>query len=72
VIDLEADGTPGAAFGDLLHMARSGGAVRSQDEWRELARQGGFRLVTRRAIFSPYVHLTFERDADAANAKEAA
>ena len=60
VIDFEADGTPGAAFGDLMTLARSGGGVRSQDEWRELAAEAGFRLAAGRLIVSPFVHLSFE------------
>jgi hypothetical protein len=60
VIDLEADDTPAAAFGDLLNLARSGGAVRSPDQWRELGRRTGLRLAARRSITAPFVHLSFE------------
>src|SRR5262249_2420065 len=70
VIDLEADGTPGAAFGDLLNLARSGGGVRSLEQWRDLARRAGFRLTTRRPIVSPFVHLSFEHDPAGAKNEE--
>jgi hypothetical protein len=58
IIDFEANGTPAAAFGDLLHLARSGGAIRSRDEWEELARRAGVRIVRRRSIGPPHVHLS--------------
>ena len=61
IIDFEADGTPAAAFGDLLHLARSGGAVRSRTEWEQLARHSGLRIVARRSLAGPYIHLTLER-----------
>ena len=60
VVDLEADGTPAAAFGDLLNLARSGGGVRSPEQWRELGRRTGLRLAARRSITAPFVHLSFE------------
>jgi hypothetical protein len=62
IVDFEADGTPAAAFGDLLHLARSGGAVRTRDEWKELAARAGLRIAGRRSLVGPYVHLSMERD----------
>lgn len=58
IVDLEANGTPAAAFGDMLHLARSGGAVRSRDEWEELARRAGLRITRRRSIGPAHVHLS--------------
>jgi O-methyltransferase domain len=60
IIDFEADGSPAAAFGDLLHLARSGGAVHSRDEWDELARRAGLRIAGRRSVGGPYVHFSME------------
>ena len=60
VIDSESDGTPAAAFGDLLHLARSGGAIRSRDGWDELARRAGLRIARRRPVERPFVHLSME------------
>ena len=68
IIDFEDDGTPAAAFSDLLHLARSGGAVRSRDQWQELARRAGLRITRRRSVEGPYVHLSMELEAEAASA----
>jgi len=65
VIDSESDGTPAAAFGDLLHLARSGGAIRSRDEWGELARRAGLRIAARRSVERPFVHLSMELEQSA-------
>jgi hypothetical protein len=62
VIDFEADGTSAAAFSDLLHLARSGGAVRSRDDWHELAQRAGLRIARRRSVEGPYVCLSMERE----------
>jgi hypothetical protein len=69
IIDFEADGTPAAAFSDLLHLARSGGAVRSRDQWQELARLAGLRIVRRRSVEGPYVHLSLELEQEATAAQ---
>jgi hypothetical protein len=66
IIDFEADGTPAAAVSDLLHLARSGGAVRSRDQWHELARQAGLQIVRRRGVEGPYVHFSMEPASDPA------
>jgi hypothetical protein len=68
IVDFEADGTPAAAFGDLLHLARSGGAVRSRDEWGELARRAGLRIAGRRSLQGPFVHLSMELEQGATSA----
>jgi arminomycin 4-O-methyltransferase/SAM-dependent hydroxylase len=60
IIDFEADGTPAAAFGDLLQLARSGGAARSKVQWQQLAGRAGLRIVARRSLPGPYIHLTLE------------
>jgi demethylspheroidene O-methyltransferase len=60
IIDFEADATPAGAISDLLHFARSGGAVRSHDEWHELARQAGLRIAHRRKVEGPLVYLSLE------------
>jgi len=64
IVDFEDDGTPAAAFSDLLHLARSGGAVRSRDQWHELARGAGLRIARRRSVEGPYVHLSMEFEAE--------
>lgn len=63
VFDLELDGSQAAAFGDVLNLARSGGGVRTSDEWRRLGERAGLRLERRRVVAAPFVHLTF-RPAD--------
>jgi cyclopropane fatty-acyl-phospholipid synthase-like methyltransferase len=68
IIDFEADGTPAAGLSDLLHLARSGGAVRSRSQWQELAHQAGLRIGRRRAIEGPYVYLSLELDPEATRA----
>jgi hypothetical protein len=68
IIDFEADGTTAAAFADLLHLARSGGAVRSRDQWDELARRAGLRIAGRRPVLGPLVHLSMELDQAATSA----
>jgi hypothetical protein len=68
IIDFEDDGTPAAAFSDLLHLARSGGAVRSRDQWHELARGAGLRIAARRSVEGPYVHLSMELEPEATSA----
>ena len=60
IIDFEADGTPAAAISDLLHLARSGGAVRTRGQWDQLARQAGLRIARRRGVEGPYVYLSME------------
>lgn len=69
VVDLEADGTAAAAFGDLFNLARSGGAVRSRAQWLHLGRCAGLRLADRRQITAPFVHLSFEPAPDAPRIK---
>jgi hypothetical protein len=64
IIDFEADGTSAAAFSDLMHLARSGGAVRSREGWRELARRAGLRVARRRSVGGPYVYLSLEDDTE--------
>jgi hypothetical protein len=68
IIDFEADGTPAAAFGDLLHLARSGGAIRSREEWDELARRAGLRIAGRHSLDGPYVHLSMALEQGATSA----
>jgi hypothetical protein len=68
IIDFEADGTPAAAFGDLLHLARSGGAIRSREEWDELARRAGLRIAGRHSLEGPYVHLSMALEQGATSA----
>ena len=63
VVDLEADGSPAAAFGDLLNLARSGGAVRSRQQWRDLGQRAGLELTARAAVVAPFVYLTFRTPA---------
>ena len=65
IIDFEADATPAAAMSDLLHLARSGGAVRSNEQWRELARLAGLRIVRRRGVEGPYVYFSMEAEPEA-------
>ena len=48
-----------------MHLARSGGAVRSRDEWRELARRAGLRIARRRSVAGPYVYLSMEHETTA-------
>jgi hypothetical protein len=45
-----------ARRGDLLNLARSGGAVRGPQEWEELAARSGLRIASRRPL-APFVHL---------------
>jgi len=68
IMDIEADGTPAGAFGDLMHLARSGGAVRSRDQWDELARRAGLRIARRQSLMRPYVHLSMELESAHARA----
>ncbi len=54
VVDVEADGSPGTALGDLLNLARTGGRVRSAPEWEALAASAGLRIVDRRLLRRPF------------------
>ena len=63
VFEPELDGSPGATLSDLLNLVRSGGAVRSPDEWRALAARAGLRTVAREPFVPPFAHFTFEPEA---------
>jgi hypothetical protein len=67
IVDFEANGTPVAAFADLLQLARSGGAVRSKVQWQQLARRAGLRVVAKRSLAGPYVYIALEREPAAGN-----
>lgn len=68
IIDFEADGTPAAAFADLLQLARSGGAARSEAQWQQLARRAGLRVVAKRSLPGPFVHVTLQSEPAASHA----
>lgn len=60
VFEPEADDTLAAALNDLLHLARSGGAVRSAQGWSALAASAGLRVASRGPFVPPFTHLVLE------------
>jgi hypothetical protein len=59
VIDMRHDGGMAAGLGDLLNLVRTGGGVRSLDEWQALALGAGLHLVSVTPIQPPFSRLRF-------------
>ncbi len=61
VLDIVGDGGPVALLGDLVNLVRTGGRVRTIEEWEALIAEAGLRIEARRTARVPYSVLTLRR-----------
>ncbi len=71
IFDLDDAGTPAAAFADLVNLARSGGGVRSVQQWDRLARAAGLEIVQRRSLAGPFVVVSMQQPQPAVGDEDA-